>query len=202
MCCLLSFTNTARWSPSIVSWAFPHQSAIKTIPHRCDHRPVWSRQSFNWNSIVPRDSWVCQIDHKSSQDIGTTNNVFNLLFVTPLHPFQHFYDSLHLSKITKVTEFQESILATTCWNISLQPHKLKAVNLRWPNVHWGISTRFMETYLLMPPAFISLVLWEHWLKLQVSNLEGVTAKYILWQTPRQIQRSRHQLPEQGEGNLP
>lgn len=51
-------------------WARPHQSAVKTISPRHDHRPVRSRQFFSWGFLFPRDARVCQTDDKTNRQAG------------------------------------------------------------------------------------------------------------------------------------
>ena len=43
-----------------VGWALAHQSTIKTSFHRHGYKPIWSQQFFNWESLLPSNSWFYQ----------------------------------------------------------------------------------------------------------------------------------------------
>lgn len=51
--------------PPKVDRATPHQSPVKTVPHRHSHRPIWWRRFLNWCSPFSGDS-VCIIDNNKT----------------------------------------------------------------------------------------------------------------------------------------
>lgn len=88
----------------IVSWALPHQSASKTIP-----TDVTTGQSSlgTPSTEIPLSQVIlgCVKLIINLTGIWAQQIMFSIfIFVTPLHSF----------RVTKVTEFQESIMATIC----------------------------------------------------------------------------------------
>lgn len=53
-----------------VGWLLLYQLAIKKMPHRHVHMPIWWKQFLNWGSLFPGDFGLWQVDKPNQHTLG------------------------------------------------------------------------------------------------------------------------------------
>lgn len=70
----ISFQITCpRRAPTTVSCALPHESPIKTLPHRQVHRSIGWGHCLNWGIVFSGDHEICQVHKKLSNTLTLRN---------------------------------------------------------------------------------------------------------------------------------